>query len=365
MANILQSLALPWRRLANPYTRYRYAAWIHCVRVGLALLASILLTTGIDIPHGLWASVTVLVVMGGLVHQGTIRGKSRDRILGTLLGAAVGLAIILVHNLSGSNVLVYLLMSLAGAVAAFYAIRRPGYVALLAGITMCTVAGHGDNSMTDGLWRMLNVLIGVALALVFAQIYPLRAVYVWRYLLSDNLRACARLFGQLSSSADLRAEHFASQLEELDQRLVASRAHLAPVARETGMPLRELELIQRAHRAIMGTLESLLASRQFAAQAGEIAPPPADLEPMRQAIGRLLLQSAHALKFSRTSRLVQECQGSGHLPPRPQSLAGSFEVQGFYWLTLRLYEQVEQLSAQLAGSAAHWNIQSRDRVPAR
>ncbi|MCC3262665.1 hypothetical protein LLE87_31320, partial [Paenibacillus polymyxa] len=41
MANILQSLALPWRRLANPYTRYRYAAWIHCVRVGLALLASI------------------------------------------------------------------------------------------------------------------------------------------------------------------------------------------------------------------------------------------------------------------------------------------------------------------------------------
>lgn len=53
MANVPQSLAVPFRRLANPYTRYRYAAWIHCARVGLALLASILLTTGIDIPHGL------------------------------------------------------------------------------------------------------------------------------------------------------------------------------------------------------------------------------------------------------------------------------------------------------------------------
>ncbi|MDF3936997.1 FUSC family protein [Pseudomonas citronellolis] len=360
MSTFPERLVLPFRRLANPYTRYRYAAWIHCVRVGLALLASILLTTGIDIPHGLWASVTVLVVMGGLVHQGTIRGKSRERTLGTLLGAAVGLAIILVHNLTGSDPLVYLLMSVAGAVSAFFAIRRPGYVALLAGITMCTVAGHGDNSMTEGLWRMLNVLIGVALALVFAQIYPLRAVYVWRYLLSDNLRACARLYGQLCGSRDLRAEYFASRLEELDQRLVASRGHLAPVAKETGIPLRELELIQRTHRAIMGTLESLIASRQFAAQAGDIEAVPASLDGMRQTITRLLLQSAHALKFSRTSRLVRECQGLEHLP-RPQNLSDSFEKQGFYWLTLRLYEQVEQLSAQLAESAQHWNIQSRDR----
>jgi len=361
LANVLQYLTIPFRRLANPYTRFRYAAWIHCARVGLALLASILLTTGIDIPHGLWASVTVLVVMGGLVHQGTIRGKSYERVLGTLLGALFGLGVILAHQLSGSNTLVYLLMSALGGASAYFAIGRPGYVALLAGITMCTVAGHGDNDMTEGLWRMLNVLIGTALALVFAQIYPLRAVYVWRYLMSDNLRACARLYGQLSSSRDLRAEHFAAQMEELDMRLVSARAHLAPVARETALPLRQLELIQRAHRAIMGTLESLIASRQFAAEAGEIEAIPPSLDQHRQAITRLLLQCAHALKFSRTTRLVQECQGLERLPPRPHNLSDSFEKQGYYWLTLRLYEQVEQLSALLAGSASHWNIQSRDR----
>ncbi|SDI19081.1 FUSC family protein [Pseudomonas panipatensis] len=358
-----QALTLPFRRLANPYSRYRYAAWIHCARVGLALLASMLLTSGIDLPHGLWASVTVMVVMGGLVHQGTIRGKSYERILGTLLGAAVGLGVVVAHDLTGSYALIYLLMALFGAVAAYFAIGRAGYVALLAGITLFIVAGHGDNGINEGLWRTLNVLLGVALALLFAQIYPLRAVYVWRYLLSDNLRACARLYGQLSSNSDVRAEHFAEQLEELDRRLVAARAHLAPVARETAMPVRDLELIQRTHRAIMGTLESLIASRQFAAQGGDIEPIPASLDAHRQAIVRLLLQCAHALKFSRAARLLQICQSLERLPPRPHNLSESFEKQGFYWLTLRLYEQVERLSRLLAGNAAHWNIQSRDRPP--
>ena len=41
---------------------------IHAVRVSLGLLASIALTTGINLPHGEWASVTMLVVIGGL-HQ--------------------------------------------------------------------------------------------------------------------------------------------------------------------------------------------------------------------------------------------------------------------------------------------------------
>lgn len=362
MAKQPSILTLPFRRLANPYTRYRYAAWIHCVRVGPALLASMLLTSALKLPHGLWASVTVLVVMGGLVHQGTIRGKSYERVLGTLAGAALGLCVIAVYDRTRSLALTYLVMSVLGAASAFYAIRRPGYVALLAGITMCIVAGPGETGFTEGLWRSANVLIGVAVALVFSQIYPLRAVYVWRYLLSDNLRACARIYGQLSSNHDFTAEHFARQLEELDHRLVASRAHLGPVSRETGMPLRELEILQRIHRAIMGTLESLIASRQFAAQAGEIEPVPASLDTHRQIIGRLLLQSAHALKFSRTSKLVQACQGLDNLPARPHNLTDSFEKQGFYWLTLRLYEQVEMLSAKLASTSTHWNIQSRDRA---
>ncbi|MGH8387133.1 MAG: hypothetical protein ACRESJ_16835 [Pseudomonas sp.] len=40
------------RPLLDPYRRYRHARVIHAVRVSLGLLASILRTTGINLPHG-------------------------------------------------------------------------------------------------------------------------------------------------------------------------------------------------------------------------------------------------------------------------------------------------------------------------
>jgi uncharacterized membrane protein YccC len=59
----------------------------------LGLLATILLTTGINLPHGEWASVTMLVVIGGLQHHGNI-GKAAERAIGTLIGAGVGLVLV-------------------------------------------------------------------------------------------------------------------------------------------------------------------------------------------------------------------------------------------------------------------------------
>ena len=65
------------RPLLDPYRRYRHAKLIHVVRVSIGLLATILLTTGINLPHGEWASVTMLIVIGGLQHHGNI-GKKAD-----------------------------------------------------------------------------------------------------------------------------------------------------------------------------------------------------------------------------------------------------------------------------------------------
>jgi uncharacterized membrane protein YccC len=43
---------------------------------------SILLTTGFHLPHGEWASVTMLIVIGGLQHHGNIGKKSVERAYG-------------------------------------------------------------------------------------------------------------------------------------------------------------------------------------------------------------------------------------------------------------------------------------------
>jgi uncharacterized membrane protein YccC len=67
---------------------YRHAGLIHAARVGLSVLASILLTSALHLPHGEWTSITVLTVVGGLQHHGNIRRKAAERSLGTLIGAA-------------------------------------------------------------------------------------------------------------------------------------------------------------------------------------------------------------------------------------------------------------------------------------
>lgn len=67
------------RAITSPYYRYRHAKLFHSLRVGLAMMVSILATTGIDIPHGIWASVTLLVVIGGCSAQPLASRSSSSR----------------------------------------------------------------------------------------------------------------------------------------------------------------------------------------------------------------------------------------------------------------------------------------------
>lgn len=54
------------------------------MRVALGLIATILLTIGLNLPHGEWASMTMLVVIGGLQHHGNIGKKAAERAIGPL-----------------------------------------------------------------------------------------------------------------------------------------------------------------------------------------------------------------------------------------------------------------------------------------
>lgn len=83
------------RPLLDPYRRYRHAKLIHAARVSLAILVSIALSTGLNVPHGEWSTITVLIVVGGLQHHGNIRKKAAERALGTSIGALAGLGLIL------------------------------------------------------------------------------------------------------------------------------------------------------------------------------------------------------------------------------------------------------------------------------
>jgi uncharacterized membrane protein YccC len=358
-------VARVWCVLTSPYYRYRNAGIIHGVRVGLAMLISILATTGVDIPHGIWASVTLLVVIGGLQHHGNIRKKATERAIGTVLGALIGLTLIVVQAVTGLTWLTYSLMAIVAAVCSYYAIGKAGYVPLLTAITMCIVAGHGDNLIDTGLWRTLNVMIGIVIALAFSFALPLHATYSWRYRLADNLRECARVYAQVVSGAQMDADAQVETFRRLNVRLVQLRGLMPSVAKEIDVPLARLEQVQRLHRSLLSSLEMMSTGLgHYEQQLVRVA-----FAGRSACVREALLTTARALRFGgtrhpeaaaralRSSELDGMVGGVGAVPPEPAAATLTPEMQGPYWLELRFEEQVGQLRAVLLETEPRWNIE--------
>ncbi|WP_244827501.1 FUSC family protein [Caballeronia sp. TF1N1] len=335
--------------LASPYFRYRHANVIHAVRVALGMATSFLVTTGINVPHGVWASVSLLVVIGGLQHYGNIRKKAVERALGTALGAGIGLFLILVHALFGSLLLFFFLMSLFAGACAYYAIGKAGYVALLTAITMVIVSGHGDLSFDVGLWRTANVMIGIAIALAFSFVLPQYATYSWRYRLADNLRECARLYGTLLDGKPLLPEETTRRLLAMSQRLVQARGLMESVAKETHVPIARLEEIQRLHRSILAALEMLASS---AVENFGI-----DCTPREQEARHKLLRMSRALRFGRVGLLHRRVDLTVFTPMPGEANERDLSTQGMHWLAMRFAEQVERLRLRLSEIERQWNIE--------
>lgn len=350
-----QRLTAPLARIVvSPYYRYRHARVLHAVRVGLAMLVSILLTTGINVPNGIWASVTVLVVIGGLQHHGNIRKKAADRALGTLLGALLGLVLIAQLRVIGSAALTHVLMAIAAGVCGYYAISSAGYIALLTAITMCIVAGHGDSTIDTGLWRTLNVLIGIVIALAFSFALPLHATYSWRYLLARNLRDCARIRERIARGKPLDVEGHVAAFAALNARLVKLRSLMPSVAKEVDIPLKRLEAIQRMHRSMLSALEMMSTSAAVHASAVQAAADDAD--PVRAS----LLRMARALRFGSESRAGQRLA----VPPSVGKGGVSKErgtpddaLPGPRWVAQWFGEQTDALRALLADTERQWHIE--------
>ncbi|PMS28154.1 FUSC family protein [Paraburkholderia rhynchosiae] len=355
------------RAITSPYYRYRHAKVLHSLRVGFAMLFSILATTGIDIPHGIWSSVTLLVVIGGLQHHGNIRKKAAERAAGTLLGASIGLLLILQQNLLGSLPLTYVLMSIVAGICAWFAIGSSGYIGLLTAITMCIVAGHGDNVIDVGLWRTLNVLIGIVIALAFSFALPLHATYSWRYGLATNLRECARIYTRLLEGETISAEEQIKRFLQINRRLVQLRSLMPSVAKEIDVPQAKLEEIQRLHRSVLSSLELLatgpLMQADAAARARYVAQCGADVREVRA----ILLATARGLRFGRATHFGIPAAGIHAASPLAPALGGAalklpLDLQGPYWLGQRLAEQVDRLRALLLETEQNWNIERHSRM---
>ncbi|MBZ9783129.1 FUSC family protein [Pseudomonas sp. REP124] len=341
------------RPLLDPYRRYRHAKVIHAVRVSLGLLASILLTTGIHLPHGEWASVTMLVVIGGLQHHGNIGKKAAERAIGTLVGAAIGLLLVLQQAWLGMPWLTYLVMAVICGFFSYHAIGKGGYTALLAGITVFIVAGHGDNPISDGLWRGVDILIGIALALAFSFALPLYAVYSWRYNLADALRDCAKIYGRIIDGQPVTADEHLKLVGRLNAVMVQLRSLMPSVSKEVKISMTELDAIQRHLRMCVSTLEILGNTRPDGGDAEAMGQLQSEFKTEHRLIRVQLIGMARALKTGEYLRLER----SAPVPSDSLQNTPIHSSQDGYRLLIRqLAANIGEMRQRLARTAPQWSI---------
>ncbi|MFC6339966.1 FUSC family protein [Pseudomonas sp. CCM 7891] len=342
------------RPLLDPYRRYRHAKLIHAIRVSIGLLATILLTTGLNLPHGEWASVTMLVVIGGLQHHGNIGKKAVERAYGTLIGASVGLLLVAQQAYLGQQLLTYLLMSVVCGFFSYHAIGKGGYTALLSGITVFIVAGHGENHFSDGLWRTVDILIGIALALAFSFALPLYAVYSWRYNLASALRDCAAIYSRIINGQSVTDDEHLKLLNRLNTAMVQLRSLMPSVSKEVRISMTELDAIQRHLRMAISTLEILGNSRPDPRDGQAMARMQVVLKTEHRQIRVQLMGMARALKSGATERLERP----GGMPTQEASLDAPVHnaLDGYRLLTLQLAANIDAMRQCLAKSASHWKI---------
>lgn len=335
------------RPLTDPYRRYRHAKLIHGMRVGLGVLLCLFLTRWMDLPHGEWASISLLIVIAGLQHHGNIRKRAAERAMGTVIGAVYGLFVIVEQSYLGMTWLTFTLMAAACAVCAYHAIGKGGYIALLSAITLVIVAGHGTNELADGIWRAINVLIGIALALLLSFALPLYATYSWRYGLADMLRGCAKLYTRIASGRPVSNQEHLRQMAALSAQLVRLRSLMPSVAKEIHVPASELEAVQRDLRICISSLE-ILASLAPVTPTG--LPAGRSLGSEHREVIAALVAMARALKSGSIARLGP--------PPDAHSemlrLSGNGEAP--LSLSDTLQNRVQDLRGRLAAMAPRWNV---------
>ncbi|MDI3275649.1 FUSC family protein [Pseudomonas sp. MDT1-16] len=339
--------------MLDPYRRYRHARVIHAVRVSLGLLATILLTTGIHLPHGEWASVTMLVVIGGLQHHGNIGKKAAERAIGTLIGAGVGLLLVAQQAWLGMPWLTYFAMAVVCGVFSYHAIGKGGYTALLSAITVFIVAGHGDNPITDGLWRGVDILIGIALALAFSFALPLYAVYSWRYNLADALRDCATIYGRIINGQSVTDDEHHKLVGRLNTVMVQLRSLMPSVSKEVRISMTELDAIQRHLRMCVSTLEILGNIRPDASDADAMAHLQSALKAEHRLIRVQLIGMARALKSGASQRINRPVE----LPSDSRLAAPVYSpLDGYRLLVRQLASNIGEMRQRLAKTAPRWNI---------
>lgn len=160
-------------RLGFDRARFGFA-----LRTGLAVCLAIGVAWALGLEHPQWAGMTVWAA--SLPTRGQLLAKSGSRLVGTLLGSLVGVAIVTAAAGQIPTLVIALSVWVAACVAMAHLLRGfVTYGAMLAGYSAALVALVGTAQHADmlalGIDRVLTALTGVLMALLVAWYFTPRS----------------------------------------------------------------------------------------------------------------------------------------------------------------------------------------------
>jgi uncharacterized membrane protein YccC len=197
----------------NPgfFTRERRRLLIHAGRTALAAALCWWLAIHFGLPDGYWGAISAIIVLQS--NFGSTISASRDRILGTVIGALFGF----LFTQFGALPWNYLLAVLAAiTVCGLLGMRNSSRLAGVT-ITIVMLVQNGGSHWTIALDRVMEVFLGIVVALaVSTLVFPDRARLRLRDGLAQEILLLGTFFEQiLEGFRGTPAEGLSAQREEL------------------------------------------------------------------------------------------------------------------------------------------------------
>lgn len=160
----------------------RVAAWarantrngLYALRMTLSAAVSLAIADELHLAQPIWAVISAIVV--SRAGSGDAFQSGRDRILGTLAGAVLGVVIALGRPLDVPElVLIIVGVAISGFAAALY---RPFMAGPIALVIVLASDPNGNSSLATAIHRLIEVGLGAVVAILFA--FAFRAWGRWR-----------------------------------------------------------------------------------------------------------------------------------------------------------------------------------------
>lgn len=134
----------------------------HALRFTVAMLFAFVLGTVLEIHNTYWILLTIIVIIRP--NYGLTKERSKDRVIGTLIGAVIAIGIVLITQ----NTVVYTVLAIGSLTLAF-ALLQQNYKSAAALITISIVFIYSlmnPNAFEVIQYRVVDTIIGAVIALV-------------------------------------------------------------------------------------------------------------------------------------------------------------------------------------------------------